>query len=125
MTRLIFVITFYDDETNFPHNFFLTDRQVENLRKVFANKLSTDINLSKAQLSKMVISRGFLGRVLGPLLNTGLPLIKNVIKLLAKSVLIPLGLTGAVSAEDIGIHKRVSEYGRSSGPKTTTLIISI
>ena len=53
----------------------------------------------------MIQSGGFLGRLLGPLLKTGLPLIKNVIKPLAKSVLIPLGLTAA-SAADAGIHKK-------------------
>ena len=51
-------------------------------------------------------SGGFLDRILGPLLKTGLPLMKNVIKPLAKSVLIPLGLTAAVSAADAGIHKK-------------------
>ena len=56
---------------------------------------------------KMIIqSGGFLSRLLGPLLKTGLPLIKNVIKPLAKSVLIPLGLTVAASAADAGIHKK-------------------
>ena len=69
-----------DDETNFPHKLLLTNRQVENLRKACANKSSTDINLLKTQLSDMVQSGGFLGRLLGPLLKTGLPLIKNVIK---------------------------------------------
>ena len=54
----------------------------------------------------MIQSGGFLGRLLGPLLKTGLPLIKNVIKPLAKSVLIPLGLTEAASAADAGIHKK-------------------
>ena len=53
----------------------------------------------------MIQSGGFLGRLLGPLLKTGLPLIKNVIKPLAKSVLIPLGLTEAASAADAGIKK--------------------
>ena len=48
------------------------------------------------------------GRLLGPLLKTGLPLIKNVIKPLAKSVLIPFGLTAATSAADAGIHKNKS-----------------
>ena len=91
-----------DDETNFPHKLLLTNEQFENLLKAFANKLSTDINLSKTQLSKMVQSGGFLGRLLGPLLKTGLPLIKNVIKPLAKSVLISLGLTAAAS----GIYKK-------------------
>ena len=95
-----------DNETNFPHDLLLTNRQVANLRKAFANYLSTDIKLSKTQLSKMIQSGGFLGRLLGPLLKTGLPLIKNVIKPLAKSVLIPLGLTAASSAADAGIQKK-------------------
>ena len=53
----------------------------------------------------MIQSGGFLGRRLGPLLKTVLPLIKNVTKPLAKSVLIPLGLTAAASA-DAGMHKK-------------------
>ena len=94
-----------DNETNFPHKFLLTNRQVLNLRKAFTNYLSTDIKLSKTQLSKMIQSGGFLGRLLGPLLKTGLPLIKNVIKPLSKSVLIPLGLTlAAAAAADARIH---------------------
>ena len=95
-----------DDEINFPHKLLLTNRQVTNLCKAFANKLSTDIKLSKTQLSKMVQLGGFFGRLLGPLLKTGPPLIKNVIKSLAKSILIPLGLTTAASAGDAGIHKK-------------------
>ena len=91
-----------DNETNFPHKFLLTNRQVSNLRKALTNYLSTDIKLSKTQLSKMMQSGGFLGRLLGPLLKTGLPLIKNVIKPLSKSFLIPLGLTAA--AADARIH---------------------
>ena len=63
-----------DNETNFPHKLFLTNRQVANLRKAFANHLSTDIKLSKTRLSKVIQSGGFLGRLLGPLLKTGLPL---------------------------------------------------
>ena len=93
-----------DTETNFPHKLLLTNRQVPNLCKAFSNHLSADIKLSKSQLLKMIQSRGFLGRLLGPLLKAGLPLIKNVIKPLAKSVLIPLGLTAAASAADAGIH---------------------
>ena len=54
----------------------------------------------------MIQSGGFLGRLLGPLLKTGLHLMKSVIKPLAKSVLIPLGLTVAASAADAGIHKK-------------------
>ena len=91
-------------EINFPHQLLLTNRQVANLRKAFVNHLSTDIKLSKTHLFKMIQSGGFLGRLLGPLLKTGLPLIKNVIKTLAKSVLIPLALTAAASAADAGIH---------------------
>ena len=107
-----------DDETNFPYKLLLTNTQVTNLRKAFANHSSTDIKLSKTQLSKTIQSGGFLGRLLGPLLKTGLPLIKNVIKPLAKSVLIPLGLTAAASAADAGIHKKILGSGN------TTLIIS-
>ena len=109
-----------DDETNFPHKLLLTNRQVANLRKAFADKSSTDIKLSKTQISKMIQSGGFLGRLLGPLLKTGLPLIKNVIKPLAKSVLIPLGLTAAASAADSGIHNKIL----GSGHNNTTLTIS-
>ena len=54
----------------------------------------------------MIQSGGFFGKLLGPLLRTELPLMKNVIKPLAKSVLIPLGLTAAASAADAGIHKK-------------------
>ena len=95
-----------DNETNFPHKLLLTNRQVSNLCKAFLNHLSADIKLSKTQLSKIIQSGGFLGRLLGPLLKIGLPLIKNVIKLLAKSVLISLGLTAAAAATDAGIHKK-------------------
>ena len=65
-----------DDETNFPHKLSLTNRQVSNLRRASANYLSADIKLSKAQLSKMIQSGGFLGTLLGPLRKTGLSLIK-------------------------------------------------
>ena len=95
-----------NDNTNFPHELLLTNRQVENIRKTFANPSSTDIKLSKTQLSKMIQSGGFLGKLLGSLLKTGLPLIKRVIKPLAKSVLIPLELTTAASAADARIHKK-------------------
>ena len=73
-----------NDKTNFPHELLLADRQVLNLCKAFTNNSSADIKLSKTQLSKMVQSGGFLGKLLGALLKTGLPLMKNVIKPLAK-----------------------------------------
>ena len=102
-----------DNETNFPHELLLT------------NHASTDIKLSKSQLSKMIQSGGLLGRLLGPLLKTGLPLIKNVIKILAKSVLIPLGLTATASAADAGIHKKIlGSENPSSSHKNTVLIRS-
>ena len=95
-----------DDETNFSHKLLITNREVANLRKAFADKSSNDIKLSKTQISKMIQSGGFLVRLLGPLLKAGLPLIKNVMKPLPKSVLITLGLTAAVSAADAEIHKK-------------------
>ena len=104
---------------NFPHELLLTDRQISSIRKSFANNSSVDIKFLKTQLSKMIQSGGFLSKFLGPLLKTGLPLIKSVIKPLAKSVLIPLGLTAAASAADAGIHKKILGSGNY-----TTLIIS-
>ena len=74
-----------DNKTNFPHELLLTNRQVSNLHKAFVNNSSADINLSKTQLSKMIQSGGFLSRLLSALLKTGLSLIKNVIKPLARS----------------------------------------
>ena len=68
------------DDINFPHKLLLTNRQVANLRKAFAKNPSANIRLSETQLSKIVQSGGFLGKPLGPLLKTGLPLMKNVIK---------------------------------------------
>ena len=67
----------------------------------------------------MIQSGGLLGKLLGPLLKTGLPVIKNVIKPLAKSILIPLELTAAASAAHAGIHKKILGSGNN-----TTLIIS-
>ena len=88
-----------DDEANFPHKLLLTNRQVENIRKAFANHTSTDIKLSKTQLTK-IQKDGFL-RFLAPLLKSGLPLLKSVIKPLGM-----LGLTVATSATDTAINKK-------------------
>ena len=109
-----------NDNTNFPHELLLTNRQVSSIRKAFANHSSTDIKSSKTQLSKMIQLGGFLGKLLGPLLKTGLPLMKSVIKPLAKSVLIPLGLTATASTADAGIHKKIL----GSGHNNTILITS-
>ena len=107
-----------NDKDNFPHELLLTDRQVSSIRKAFANNSSIDIKFSKTRLSKIIQSGGCLGKLLGPLLKTGLPLIKNIIAPLAKSVLMPLGLTAAASAADAGIRKKILGSGN------TTLIIS-
>ena len=88
-----------DDEVNFPHELLLTKRQVANLRKDVANHKSTDIKLTKAQLTKM--HKGGLLTFLAPLLKSGLSLIKPVIKPLGM-----LGLTAAASVTDAAINKK-------------------
>ena len=92
-----------NDNTNFPHELLLTNRQVANIRKAFAKNTSTDIKLSKTQLSKMIQSGGFLGNLLvklaGPLMKVAMPLAKNV--------LAPLGLSAAKSAiKSLQLKKR-------------------
>ena len=69
-------------------------------------------------MHKIGLSGGFLGSLLTQLLKAGLPCIENVLKSLAKIVLIPLGLTAAAAAADAAIHNRMFGFG------TTTLIIS-
>ena len=98
---------------NLPHKLLLTTRQTTKLRNAIKNNLQTDIKLSKAQISKIIQSGGFLGEILDPLLKTGLPLLKKVIKPLGL-----LGLTAASSAIDAGVQKKL--YGSGA----TTLIIS-
>ena len=66
-----------NDTANFPHELLLTVRQTSSIRKAFSNNSSADIKFSKTQLSKMIQSGGFLVKLLGPLLKTGLPLIKR------------------------------------------------
>ena len=107
-----------NDENSFPYKLLLTNTKVSKIRKVFANGSSANIKLSKTQLHKIGQSGGFLARLLGPLLKTGLPLIGKVLRPLAKSVLIPLGLTVVASATDAAIHEKMFGFG------TTTLIIS-
>ena len=112
-----------NDEDNFPHKLLLNNTQVSKLRKAFANNSSANIKLSKSR--KIGQSGGFLGRLLRPLLKTGFHLIRNVLKPLAKSVLIPLGLTIAASATNSAIHKKMFGSGMhpSDLAKETTLII--
>ena len=56
-----------------PHELLLKKRQKTKLRNSFNNKMPTDIKLSKAQISKIIQSRGFLGSLLsklaGPLMK--------------------------------------------------------
>ena len=98
-----------NDNTNFPHELLLTNRQVANIRKAFANHSSTEIKLSKTQLSKMIQSRGFLGNLLrklaGPLMKVAMPL--------SKTVLAPLGLTASMSAID-GRNKKKDAWFRNN-----------
>ena len=101
-----------NNEHNFSHKLLSTNNQVLRLCKAFANGSSANIKLSKTQLGKRGQPGGYLGRFIGPLLIAGLPLIGNVFKTLAKSVLIPLGITPAVD-----IQEKVFESGN------TTLII--
>ena len=112
------VVGDFNDDNNFLHKMLLTNTQVFRPCKAFANGLSDNIKLSKSQLHKIGQSRGFLSRVLGPLLKTGLSLMKNVLKQLAKIVVIALGLTAAASATDAAIHKKMFGSGMA------TLIIS-
>ena len=100
------------------HKLVLTNTKVSKLFKAFKNVSSTNIKLSKIQLHKIGQSEGFLGRLLGPLIKNGLPLIRNILKLLAKNVLIPLQLIAAASAADATIQKKMFGSG------VTALIIS-
>ena len=75
-------------------------------RNAIEKNMSTNVKLSKAQISKIIQFGRFLGKLLGPLLKSGLPLTKNETKPLAKSVLIPLGLTAAASAGGVEIQKK-------------------
>ena len=98
-----------------PHELLLTTRQKTKLRNAFNNNMSTDVKVSKAQISKIIPSGGFLGSLLSKL---AVPLMKVAIPL-AKNVLAPLGITAAASVIDAGIQKKTIH-----GSGTTTLIIS-
>ena len=85
---------------NLRHELLLTTRQTTKLRNAIENNMSTNIKLSKAQISKIIQSGRFLGKLLGPLFKTGLSLLKSVLKLLGL-----LDLTAASSAIDAGVQK--------------------
>ena len=88
-------------KNNLPHELLLTTRQKTKLRNAFNNNMLTGLKLSKAQISKIIQSGGFLGSLLSKLAG---PLIKVAIPL-AKNVLAPLGITAAASVIDAGIKK--------------------
>ena len=94
---------------NLPHELLLTTRQTTKLRNAIENNMSTDIKLSKAQISKIIQSGGFIGKILGPLLKTGLPLLESVIKPLGL-----LGLTAPSSAIDTGVQKSIHGSGTTN-----------
>ena len=101
------------DGNDLPHELSLTGKQKTKLRNAFNNNMPIDLKLSKAQISKIIQSEGFLGWLLsklaGPLMKVAAPLAKNI--------LAPLGITAAASAIDAGIQKEIHGSG------TTTLII--
>ena len=101
------------DSNNLPHELLLQTQKTK-IRNAFNNNMSTDLKFSKAQITKMIQSGGFLGPLLsklaGPLLKSAIPLAKNV--------LAPLGITATASAIDAGIQKK------KHGSGTTTFIIS-
>ena len=96
-------------ETNFPLKSLLTNAQVSKIHKAFSNGSSANIKLSKTELFKMLQLGRFLGRLLGPLLETGLLLMKNMLKPLAKSVLTLLG-----SVADAAIQNKVFGSGMAA-----------
>ena len=102
------------DGNDLPHELLLTTRQKTKSRNAFSNNMSTDLKLSKAQISKIPQSGGFLESLLsklaGPLMKVAIPLAKNV--------LAPSGITAAASAIDAEIQKKIHDSG------TTNLITS-
>ena len=102
------------NENNLPHELLLTTRQKTKLRNALENNMWTDVKLSKAQISNIIKSGAFLksllSKIAGPLMKVAVPLAKNI--------LAPLGITGAASAIDEGIQKKVHGFA------TATLIIS-
>ena len=99
---------------NLPRKLLLTTRQTTKLRYAIENNISTDIKLSKTQISEIIQSRRFFGWLLsklaGPLMKVAAPL--------PKDILVPLAITAASSAIDAGIQNKIH------GSETMTLIIS-
>ena len=91
---------------NLPHELLLTTRETTKLRNAIENNMSTDINLSKAQIPKIIQSGGFLeallSKIAGPLMKVAVPLAQNI--------LAPLGRTAVASAIDAGIKKKQKKH---------------
>ena len=102
------------DGNDSPHELLLTTRQKAKLRNAFNNNISTDLKLSRAEISKIIEAGGFLGslsiKLAGPLMKVAIPSAKNV--------LAPLGITAAASSINARIQKKIHGTG------TITLIIS-
>ena len=96
------------DGNDLPHELLLTTRQKTKLRNAFNNNMSADIKLSKARISKIIQSGGYLGSLLsklvGPLMKVAVPSAKNV--------LAPLGIKATASALDAGIQKKYRDLGQ-------------
>ena len=92
---------------NLPHELLLTTRQNTKWRNAFESKMSTDIKLSRAQISEIIQSWGFLGSLLSKIAS----LLMKVAVPLAKNILAPLGITAAASAIDAGIQKKYMVLG--------------
>ena len=110
------VVRKFNDENNFPHKLLLTNTQVSKVLKAFENGSTANIKLSKTPFKKIKQLEGFLGRLLEPFVKPVLPLIGNVLKSLAKSVLTLLELTAG--ATGVAIHNKIFGSGM------TVLIIS-
>ena len=102
------------DGNDLPHELLLATRQKTELRNAFKSNMSTDLKVSKAQISKIIQSSGFLGSLLSKLAG---PLMKVVVPL-AKNILAPLGVTAAAPVIDAAIQEKIHGSG------TTTFIIS-
>ena len=102
------------DGNDLPHQLLLATRQKVKLRNAFNNNMSTDLTLSKVQISKIIQSGGFLGSLLsklaGPFMKVAVPLAKNT--------LAPLRIITSASAIDAKIQKKIHRS------RTTTLIVS-
>ena len=106
------------DGNDLSHELLLTTRQKTKLRNAFNNNMWNDLTLSKAQISKIIQSGGFLGSLLNKLVG---PLMKVAIPLAKKCVLAPLAITAGASVIDAGIQKKIHGSGP---PFPTTLMIS-